>query len=263
MTPGLLAHTVSFLSCDFAVAFLPASYFRCRFRSSDGERLAITAPLCVAVGAFALSLFADHCGTWLRLLAVAAAQAASIAILWPWRWRLVGGLLGLSAAALTKAHESEHTLAGGCALAVAAAAIAAAPAAASLAAMALERPAAASASIAAVAVCASHGSAVWRAVRHLLLVEEVGLAHASARRVLGDLETHLCPSLLCTFQDLLGGASFRRRQPRDTPLDARARHAALPARPRPAGRDVRQGGAAAEEPAASFARLLVSISLRF
>ena len=226
MTPGLLAHTVSFLSCDFAVAFLPASYFRCRFRSSDGEQLAITAPLCVAVGAFALSLFADHCGTWLRLLAVAAAQAASIAILWPWRWRLVGGLLGLSAAALTKAHESEHTLAGGCALAVAAAAIAAAPAAASLAAMALERPAAASASIAAVAVCASHGSAVWRAVRHLLLVEEVGLAHASARRVLGDLETHLCPSLLCTFQDLLGAllqaptasrhTSRRSRSPRCT-----------------------------------------------
>jgi hypothetical protein len=164
-----------------------------------------------------LALFGEERGTWLRFLAVLAAQGASVSVLFPGRWRLVGLLLGVLAAALTL-----DQLGGAVAAAAGALVTAAAPA--------ITRRRSAPAVVALLlaagigqrsfALSAGHASASV-----LFPLDEISTAHATARRFVGAdyLETHASTLALTTVHvqvslGYLGVAYVRAAQSRKNQL---------------------------------------------
>jgi hypothetical protein len=219
-----VAGWMAFLHHDLSTTFFPAAYFRAMF-AQDTEHRLLTLAAGLLVGYFTLSLFREEGGTWLRLLAVMAAQGASFAVVHPsWRGRLVGVVLGAAAAAISLGHE----WLGFMALA-AAAIVVLAPGVAALA-MA-RRGLMASAVLLLALVVGSAGaraaaaSTARTAAAAVLPVDEFALAYDTARRFLGAarLETHASTLALTTVHcqlalGYLGVAYVRAAQTRKNRL---------------------------------------------
>lgn len=187
---------IEFLNHDVSVFFLPAAYFRYVMAPPE-ERRSLTIAAAFAVGALALNLFGSESGSWCRLRAVLAALAASVSVLQPGRWRLVGSLLGAAAVAWATARDESGFVA-----AVAAALVAALP---SLVALVTTQRRASSVLVILLAGGTSFRTSIARsayaATSTLLPLEEFALTHATAQRFVGVafLETHASTLVLTTI----------------------------------------------------------------